>query len=478
MKYVIILILTLFCFQPTLAFAQETGAEGQILCGPGVESDCVCSLNGTKFALTTPTGLTEAACTDYCRLNWMQNQGIFAQNSNFGQSTLDINKITGAMVCDIVAAEPSEPAREAIFPCLNIPIPGLKFGNCDATGIDPNADKSIISLSGGRQQTNLLGTYVEAMYQFLLIAGAIVAVTMLMIAGLQYATARGQSKQVEQAKKRINNAVVGIILLLLAYNIAFVLNPGTVAFSSLGFDTVAAQQLNASTSGPEGIMGFPVASGSWENLSSPYKDIAKLAKAKPENCTMPNGFASPTGGTLPNQSMHHWEDALNQKNYLAIDRFDWANGWGAPIYSPVDATSITYHTSTSTANKCGNHIDLTTATGELVQICHAKDYLDVNGKKLTGNVKQGTVIGHTGGKCCAGSKAPPGWWSKCDVSGTPCNPEVASSCTCQSIEQAGNTTGPHIHITMSGGTGNMLACLKEFTPGTTQVSPTQQTPTP
>lgn len=357
------------------------------------------------------------------------------------------------------------PAREPIIPCLNVPIPGLKFGNCDEkTGKDPNADPNLISDvdSKGDRQTNLLGAYVEAVYQYLLIAAAIVAVTMLMIAGLQYATARGSSKQVDQAKKRINNAIVGIILLLLAYNIAFIINPATTTFESLAFASPAKQQLNRDTSGPEGdYTSIHGVSGTWENLSSPYKDLVEQAKKQADACAIPEGFISPAGGDqLPNQSAHHWEEGLKANNYKKVYKLDWAATWGAPIYAPVNAVSISYLVETSTSSKCGNQIILKTATGERVTVCHAKDFIGEGGTKLTGSIKQGQIIGHLGGVCCAGSTAPAGWYTKCTTPGPACDPNVASSCQCQPLEQAGNTTGPHIHITMQYGKSNILACMK------------------
>jgi hypothetical protein len=148
-------------------------------------------------------------------------------------------------------AKPTERNKNFIKPILNVPIPGLCKGangeNCfeeAATTMDEN----------GITHTNLLGTYVAAWYKFLLIAASIVAVTMLAIAGLQYATAAGNTKQVEQAKKRIWNAISGMILLLLAYNIAFLVDPKTTAFKPLSIRTVPGIPLENKFLPSEGII--------------------------------------------------------------------------------------------------------------------------------------------------------------------------------------------------------------------------------
>lgn len=120
------------------------------------------------------------------------------------------------------AVTTTETKQGAIIPRLNVQIPGLDF--TDSVKIDP---------STGEVTTNLLGLYVAAIYRYLLGAGAVLAVVMLMVGGVQYATSRGNAKAVDQAKERITNAIVGIILLFLAFNIAFLIDPRTVRFSSL-----------------------------------------------------------------------------------------------------------------------------------------------------------------------------------------------------------------------------------------------------
>lgn len=69
-----------------------------------------------------------------------------------------------------------------------------------------------------------IGAYVNTVYKFLLGFGITVAIVMVMIGGLQYVLAAGGGN-VKQAKERIQNAVVGLILLFCAALILQSVNP-------------------------------------------------------------------------------------------------------------------------------------------------------------------------------------------------------------------------------------------------------------
>jgi len=62
-------------------------------------------------------------------------------------------------------------------------------------------------------------------------AGSLLAIVMIMIGGLQYMLARGDSGKLSNAKTRIQNAAVGMVLLLCAVTIAQFIDP---SFTELG----------------------------------------------------------------------------------------------------------------------------------------------------------------------------------------------------------------------------------------------------
>ncbi len=116
--------------------------------------------------------------------------------------------------------------RNPIIPNLNVAIPGLDFSN----GLTYDAD--------GNLNINYLASYVDALYRFLMVAMALVAIIMLMVGGFQYILSRGHADAVKQAKTRMVNAVTGMVLLMSAYTIAFLIDPHTVKFATLKIKTI------------------------------------------------------------------------------------------------------------------------------------------------------------------------------------------------------------------------------------------------
>ena len=92
------------------------------------------------------------------------------------------------------AATQSNP-KLLLTPNLAIDIPTVKF--TDAVESD------------GVLRINYLGDYIAGVYKWLIGVSTLIAIVMIMVSGLQYAI----SKEAE-AKKRIQNAVTGLILLM------------------------------------------------------------------------------------------------------------------------------------------------------------------------------------------------------------------------------------------------------------------------
>ncbi len=120
---------------------------------------------------------------------------------------------------------------EKKIPNLNVEIPGLTEEELEA---------SVTTDEQGNIETNLIGVYVNAVFMYGIVVATIVAVVILMIAGFQYMTAGGNKKGVTQAKERIRNTVIGLILLLSCYSIAFLIDPRTTRFSPLSLQNIDA----------------------------------------------------------------------------------------------------------------------------------------------------------------------------------------------------------------------------------------------
>ncbi|MFH1433793.1 MAG: pilin, partial [Candidatus Uhrbacteria bacterium] len=102
--------------------------------------------------------------------------------------------------CNIAAGnptattEPEEPPTPPILPRLSVEIPGLTF-------TEPLE-------KGGYLEIDFIGQYVAALYKWMLGAGALIAVVMVMIGGLQYMIGKGAG-DIQKGKDRMKNAVIG-----------------------------------------------------------------------------------------------------------------------------------------------------------------------------------------------------------------------------------------------------------------------------
>lgn len=108
-------------------------------------------------------------------------------------------------------------------PILNVDIPGVSF--------------SQPILSGGYLSSNFLGVYVSGVYTFLIGFSLTIAIVMLMIGGVQYVIGAGTG-DAKKAKGRIQNAIVGFVLLLFVYVILYTVNPQLTVFNSLTVEVV------------------------------------------------------------------------------------------------------------------------------------------------------------------------------------------------------------------------------------------------
>ncbi len=193
---------------------------------------CICA-SGSNTSPVIDSVFTAQMCNDTCYNSFYQD-GTYNMTCT---ATSTINKTLSLTYTmnegNVVAPEgvlpdaPAEPEQAFTVPILNIQIPGFQQFDTPTK----SADGSVISV-------NFLATYINAIYAWALGAGALVAVVMMMLGGLQYVLSRGKSKYIEKAKTRITNAITGLVLLLAAYNIAFLIDPNTTILKSLDVTNV------------------------------------------------------------------------------------------------------------------------------------------------------------------------------------------------------------------------------------------------
>lgn len=111
--------------------------------------------------------------------------------------------------------------REKITACNEVP---------DLATADPN-DKKLVCTG--------LSDYIVTLYEWLVAAAAILAAAMLTWGGFQWLSAAGESKRVEEGKKIMHNALIGLVLALGSYTLLWAINPDLVGVGKLDLSLVA-----------------------------------------------------------------------------------------------------------------------------------------------------------------------------------------------------------------------------------------------
>ena len=123
-----------------------------------------------------------------------------------------------------------------------------------------------ISIGGIFQKTGVavngstLGNYINTFYLWAIRAVAILAVFMLMLAGIRWITANGNASTIGAAKSQMTDAIVGLLLILCANLILNTINPALTTFQPIQVQPVA--KIDFETDTEEGQLGNATAPGS------------------------------------------------------------------------------------------------------------------------------------------------------------------------------------------------------------------------
>jgi hypothetical protein len=177
-------------------------------------------------------------------------------------------------------SKPSSILKGAVMPVLNIDIPNVKF--------------SPPKINGEYIHVEYISQYVSGVYKYLLSIGSIIAVVMIMIGGLQYSIGAVSEEQINKAKKRIKDAVIGLVLLLSTILILQNTNPNLIKGISLQLEIIRGVPLPDETSAPDVMPGKPPSVAMHNILGGSAKTvIAKLDKtytmaSTTSSCTIEN----------------------------------------------------------------------------------------------------------------------------------------------------------------------------------------------
>ncbi|MBU2542392.1 pilin [Patescibacteria group bacterium] len=104
-----------------------------------------------------------------------------------------------------------------------------------------------------------LGEYMAAIYRYAVIISSIFAVVMIINNGLKWVISGGTPEKVNEAKTRIGQSLVGLLLVVGSYTLLYTINPELVKFNNLRVKTVEGRALsdallNSSDDLPAGSM--------------------------------------------------------------------------------------------------------------------------------------------------------------------------------------------------------------------------------
>jgi len=415
---------------------------------------------GVNYCVSGYSGSEYIGSETFCETNCIAMQDATLKDyKTYQYTTEETGRAAAQAICDrnpksAITGSTSTTINASTMPEYEFVAPEL------AVTLDPNFKFSPILSEGGIIKITYLSEYIQMIYNFLLGAMSIVVIIMVMVRGVQYLTA-GSSGRTKEATKGISGVVWGFALLLCSYTLLKLVNPELMMFRALDLESVDAIKLAVSL---EGNGGSGSSNSSLASMADPYQTIYQTA-LKEGTCKMTNSqkFYSPTGNG-PKTGNHHWYDQGKNGEWEKINALDWASSFGSAIRAPFKGT-VTYQQNTGMSS-CGNTIMLK-GNNASVTFCHAKDFLDDAGVENAGKeVGVGTTIGHSGGSCCDDYASPGGSYvTQCTNTATACTDPTKqnASCGCQPPEQAGNTTGHHVHVTWNGD-GNFLPCLVDGTP--------------
>jgi hypothetical protein len=133
-------------------------------------------------------------------------------------------------VTGVVPQLQKAPERGLISPKLEVLIPFVEFSQAVK--------------AGDYVTVPFLAQYLTGVYRFLLTVVGTVASVMIAVGGFQYLTAGGDKARVDAGKKRIENAVVGMILALGSYALLYAINPSLVRFQGLQLSSAQTNYLD------------------------------------------------------------------------------------------------------------------------------------------------------------------------------------------------------------------------------------------
>ncbi|PSO45137.1 MAG: hypothetical protein BRC22_01460, partial [Parcubacteria group bacterium QH_9_35_7] len=124
---------------------------------------------------------------------------------------------------------PAEGNTDARKACGGERIYSANTGEKEPAGFCAPGSEAVTQVSfAGTKQFSNLGEFIRFLYQWSVSAGAILAVLVILVSGVQWAISMGKKEVIKKAKKRITKAIAGLALIASSYLILNTINPALV----------------------------------------------------------------------------------------------------------------------------------------------------------------------------------------------------------------------------------------------------------
>lgn len=214
-------------------------------------------ITGTSFIFPVGTFAAEDTCECYCNVEGTGATKVPAENSPVTVDRCQELCRDGGLSVATCAFEPGQRPEHNIM-CFKPDECTAQKGVQTASGLgtppqpgeckagmyycypDPSTRKeaTLQVVIGGLTATGDLGEYISVAYKWMLGVGTTIAIVFVMVAGLRWTLGGVNAEQIGKAKKTIQNAVIGLVLLLSTYVIIFTVNPYLVRLQVPAFPMI------------------------------------------------------------------------------------------------------------------------------------------------------------------------------------------------------------------------------------------------
>lgn len=167
---------------------------------------------------------------------------------------------------------PDGPADTGTFTMINpfdrlqVALPGIKFTGTSSIKCDKDADGKTTSC-----EYPWIGEYIAWLYRYSVGIAGILATIVIMFAGFRWMMSAGDSSAVGEAKKYIEGAVAGLVILMTSYIILFQVNPNLTIMKPLKIGIVQEEPI------PESFTSGGGTGGGTGNVTTTMNDSLNAA---------------------------------------------------------------------------------------------------------------------------------------------------------------------------------------------------------